>query len=296
MRQPEQMMATTDRIKEEIRKPQSMTLVMIREAFYNAVFWVKIIDRLESELKRYGIRMSIFIADDATDPCEIQENCKTDGYIVMGLVSSKVLEGLEKHGLPIILLDHKYIDTSHDHIRINNRLGMKRMVSRILELGHRSMLFMGDMDFAASYRERFTGAMEALNDHPEMDPVIRHVLIQNGLKSIEERDAFLKAIRSEDPPTVLIGANDMISLEAIEVLKKAGIRVPEDISVVGFDNISEANFAEPKLTTVDVSKIDLAVVTVETILRKYEQPERPNMLIMIEPKLIERNSLVERRT
>jgi DNA-binding LacI/PurR family transcriptional regulator len=108
------------------------------------------------------------------------------------------------------------------------------------------MLFMGDMDFAAATgnvsQERWKHLMIILKWILSSDMY----LIQNGLKSIEERDAFLKAIRSEDPPTVLIGANDMISLEAIEVLKKAGIRVPDEIYVVGFDNISEANFAEPK--------------------------------------------------
>ena len=276
-------------------KPQNMTLVMIRAAFYSAVFWVKIIDRLESELNRHGIRMNIFIAEDATDPSEITINGKTDGYIVMGLVNPSVVEGLEKHGLPIFFLDYKFTDTSHDHIRINNALGMKRMVKHILELHHRSLLFMGDIDFAASYRERYIGAQEALQEHAEMQPRMRYLLIRNGLKSIEERDQLLKAIREDDPPTVLVGANDMLSLEAIEVLKKAQIRVPEDVSVVGFDNISESNFAEPKLTTMDVSKMDLAVLTVETILRKYEQPDRPDLMIMIEPKLIERNSLVERR-
>ncbi|MHB1452957.1 MAG: substrate-binding domain-containing protein [Saccharofermentanales bacterium] len=276
-------------------KPNTLTLIINREAFLNAVFWVKIIDRLESELKRYGIRMNIHVTDDDNENLSSSENGKTDGYIIMGLVSKAVLADIETKGLPIFLLDYKYLDARHDHIRMNNRLGMKYMTQKILEKGHRNILFMGDLDFAASIRERYKGITDCIEEHPELDITLDLLYVINGLKSIEERDNLLKAVKQAPYPTVLVGANDMIAIEAISVLRKAKISIPEYISIVGFDNISESNFAQPKLTTLDVSKIDLAVLTVDIILQKFQNPGKPNLLIMIEPKIIERDSLVERR-
>ncbi len=277
------------------KRPQNITLVMNREAFLNAIFWVKIIDRLENEMKRYNITMTISVTEDEKEQYVPIENNKTDGYIILGLVEKTILQEIENRNLPIFLLDYKYLDSSHDHIRMNNHLGMKYMTELILQKGHRDILFMGDIDFAASIKERYLGIKDCLDEHPEFETSLDLLLVKKGLKSIEERDFLLEKVRQLNGPTILVGANDMIALESINVLKKARIKVPEKISVVGFDNISESNFAEPKLTTVDVPKIDLAVLTVETIIKKFENLNKANLLIMIEPKIINRDSLIERR-
>lgn len=277
------------------KRPQNITLVMNREAFLNAIFWVKIIDRLENELKRYNITMTISVTEDEKEQYVPIENNKADAYIILGLVEKNILQEIENKNLPVFLLDYKYLDSSHDHIRMNNHLGMKYMTELILKKGHRHILFMGDLDFAASIKERYLGIKDCLDEHPEFETILDKVLVTKGLKSIEERDSLLEKVRRPNGPTILVGANDMIALESINVLKKARIKVPEEISVVGFDNISESNFAEPKLTTVDVPKIDLAVLTVETIIKKFENLNKANLLIMIEPKIINRDSLIERR-
>jgi len=277
------------------KRPQNITLVMNREAFLNAIFWVKIIDRLENELKRYNITMTISVTEYEKGQYVPIENNKTDGYIILGLVEKNILQEIENKNLPIFLLDYKYLDSSHDHIRMNNHLGMKYMTELILKKGHRDILFMGDLDFAASIKERYLGIKDCLDEHPEFETTLDQLLVTKGLKSIEERDLLLEKVRQPHGPTILVGANDMIALESINVLKKARIKVPEEISVVGFDNISESNFAEPKLTTADVPKIDLAVLTVETIIKRFENLNKANLLIMIEPKIINRDSLIERR-
>ena len=96
------------------KRPQNITLVMNREAFLNAIFWVKIIDRLENELKRYNINMTISVTEDEKEQNIPIENNKADGYIILGLVEKSILQEIENKNLPVFLLDYKYLDSSHE--------------------------------------------------------------------------------------------------------------------------------------------------------------------------------------
>lgn len=275
-------------------KPKTMTIVITGEAFSNAIFWVKIIDRLESELKRNAIAVKLIIVNGQEIDFNNNNN-RTNGFIVIGSVAKEYLWEIEKLGLPVFLVDYKHLYIKHDHIRINNELGTRYMTEKILEKGHRNLLFMGDLSLASSIKERYDGIKYALEDNKDLKADLRILKIKHGVKTIEERDGLMEIIRGVNPPTAIIASQDSIAIETINVLKKAKINVPGEVSIVGFDNISESSFVVPKLTTVDVSKMDLAALTVETVIKKFQSPKRPNLLIMIEPRIIQRDSLVERR-
>lgn len=277
-----------------IKKPKTITIVITGEAFTNAIFWVKLIDRVESELKRNGIEVKLLIIDGPENNF-LNGNSRTDGFIVIGTVDKKYLWEIEKCNLPVFLVDYKHLYIKHDHIRMNNELGMRYLTEKILQKGHRDMIFLGDIYLASSIEERYNGVKYALQENKNIETSLQWLEIKHGLKTIEERDKFLKLIKGDKHPTVVIASQDSIAIDAINVLKKAKIKVPDDVSVVGFDNINESNFIVPKLTTVDVAKAELAALAVETVIKKFQNPQKPNLLIMIEPKIIERESLVERR-
>lgn len=273
----------------------NVVVIVDREGFSNTAFWVKIIDRLESELKLCGFNMILRIVEDGDASYKPNGTTRADAFIVMGLVNQNLLKELKKQNLPIILMDYKITVGNYTHIRVNNRLGILQMMDLIAEKKHRHLLFSGSCSYAASFRERFEGVMDYINAHPELNMKLDHVDCSTSLDVLEKKEEFLSYMKQKDRATVIICCNDSVALEYSILLKNAGYRLPQDISIVGFDNIRESSLVEPKLTTVEVPKTELAIATVENLIRKLRNPDALNRLVLIEPKVIIRESLIERR-
>lgn len=273
----------------------NIVVIVDREGFSNTAFWVKIIDRLESELKLCGFNMILRIVEDGDVSYKPNGSGQTDAFIVMGLVRPELLYDLEKQKLPIILLDYKITAGNYNHIRVNNKLGVLQMMELITEKKHRHILFLGNRQYAASFQERYDGVTEYINSHPELQMKLDYISVSNSLDVLEKKEELLAYMKQKERATAVICSNDSMALEYNLLLKNAGYRLPQDISIVGFDNIRESTLVEPKLTTVEVPKTELAIATVESLIRKLRNPSSLNRMVLIEPKVIFRDSLIERR-
>jgi LacI family transcriptional regulator len=104
------------------------------------------------------------------------------------------------------------------------------------------------------------------------------------------REAMVRLLEADDPPTAVFAASDMMAMGAMRAIQAAGLTVPDDIAVVGFDDIQVAAMAHPPLTTIRQEKADLGTLAAETLLRRIESGEDTDTHLTLPVTLVARQS------
>lgn len=188
---------------------------------------------------------------------------------------------LKNSGTPCVYLDNDRTAPKIGTVRIDKRRGMFIAVEHLLELGHRKILAVKNSVTAAvdppilSYAERQLGFDDAIHRYNSQEMEV-HVLDEPGMTLAAGSSAIEKALRLYDI-TAVVAFNDLLALGVFRGLQAAGIRVPNDISVVGFDNTYLCDYLYPPLTTVATPRVELATAVLEMLLafdRDDEVPQR----------------------
>jgi LacI family transcriptional regulator len=215
---------------------------------------------------------------------------KVDGFIILGQVSKQYVEEILKIDTPVIFLDFYTDQNEIDSVLTDNFFGMYEMTSYLIRNGHQKLAFIGNVHSTSSIQDRFLGYYKALLEH-RIDLDEKYV--------IADRDESGKYIDIELPsemPTAFVCNNDEIAYNLINKLQKNGYNVPEDCSVVGFDNDIYATLTDPKLTTVAVDSVEMSEVAVKFILEKIKNPHKKFGRSFIKGNLIYRDSVNQIKT
>lgn len=199
-------------------------------------------------------------------PRIITEN-KISGLIILGQIRRAYIDMLIKYDLPIIFLDFYDKHYTIDSVVTDNFYGMYLLTDYLIENGHRKIGFVGRVNATSSIQDRYLGYAKAL--------------IENNIESslniydaIDDRDDNGALLREFDLPKKLPSAYvcncDETAFRLISMLKSKGLRVPEDISVVGFDNFIVSDVCDPPITTVEVNMKSMAESTAKLMLKKLE--------------------------
>lgn len=198
-------------------------------------------------------------------------------------------------GFPCVLLGERIFGGPTDHVTSHNTSAAKAAVRHLLELGRRRIAVIGaHPDGQVQVRAadlRIGGYMEALAEagvlyDPELVRVAAPWFHWNGVDATRE---LLRARVSFDG---LFCLNDGLALGALRQLGAAGVRVPEDVAVIGFDNIDESRFSVPSLTTVDAGRAEIARIAVDLLIQRIEEKgqRQPPRLIKPAFRIVERES------
>lgn len=191
----------------------------------------------------------------------------TDGTI---LVTPTVTE--VPAGQPVVAVDPHAGNTSFTTVAAQNDEGAVIATRHLVELGHRRIGFLGGRADLESAKLREAGYREALT--AAGIPVDPSLICDGGFR----RDTALAPARAllelDDRPTAVFAANDLSAIATMEVARDLGLRIPDDLSVVGFDNIPESALTDPPLTTIDQSIQRLGEVAADTLIALIEHPER----------------------
>jgi LacI family repressor for deo operon, udp, cdd, tsx, nupC, and nupG len=207
-------------------------------------------------------RYAVFLANSNADPHrEISVvrsfgERRVDGAIVMASrVGSMYLPLLNELEVPIVLIDNQHPGEFAHAISIDDREGARLAVSHLVELGHRRIAYIGDRHGLQSDEDRFAGYRDELT---RAGSTTSSELIAYGDGA---PDGGLRAMSTllalREPPTAVFCYNDMTAIGALRCLHKNGVRVPEQMSVVGFDDLPITSFLEPPLTTVRQPRTDM---------------------------------------
>lgn len=231
------------------------TIGAIIPTMENAIF-ARALQAFQEELGRHGVTLLVASSSYRQDLEEEQIRTLTargaDALLLIGHErTTDAYDYLERRGVPFLIAWVYDPDESRLSIGFDNRAAMKSLATRVLENGHRQIAVISAMQANNDRaRERVEGITEAMTDLG-LDPAGLRVL--ETTYSIENGAEAFRVLMSEDPsPTVVMCGNDVLAVGALDMAKRMGLRVPEDISITGFDDIEIAQISSPRLTTVHV--------------------------------------------
>jgi len=199
-----------------------------------------------------------------------------------------ILKSLEIRKIPFVRIGAEKISEAGDRIGIDDRLAAKEMTEYLLGLGHRKIGFIkGDPNYDVS-RRRFEGCREAMKD---ADVELRDewcvtgdFSYESGLRSAE------RLLGLSDRPTAIFAGNDEMASAALATAYKLNIRVPDALSVVGFDDAPVSRAIYPRLSTVQQSTQDMVGQAVRILADRISQKEAPLTNVILQHKILERES------
>lgn len=189
-------------------------------------------------------------------------NSKIDGLIIMGQVSAPYLAELRKTSIPFIFLDFYTEFEDVESINSDNVYGSYRLTNYLVQMGHKEIGFIGNINATSSIMDRYLGCLKSQLQHNLPHP--EEWLISDR----DEKGRFLDYELPEHMPTAFVCNCDQVAYRLVNDLKAKGYRVPEDISVVGFDDCIYATLSDPQLTTFRVDMGQMASASVSAIIKK----------------------------
>ena len=192
---------------------------------------------------------------------------KIDGVAIMtSEVDPSLTDTLARRKVPLVFLDVGRVGKGVSNVRVDYGEGIAQAVEHLSSLGHHRIAFISGPSLLASARERRDMFITRLQDPCSGPP--REVLIEEGNHRVDGGlEAMRRLLQREPRPTAVIASNDLTAIGAMRAIRQQGLRVPEDISVVGFDDIQMAEFTEPPLTTVRLLRTEVARLACDALLQ-----------------------------
>ncbi len=272
------------------RKTRSVGLVI---ADINNPFFPEVVRGIEDQATPRGYHVILLDTDeDRSNEARSIEFLlaeHVDGLIVCGSrAPGSILLDVARR-LPLVLINRMLPGQVAWTVMTDNYLGGHRATSHLLSLGHRRIGYLGGPALSQASRQRLRGYRAALRDYGlPYDPR----LIAAGRPEISGgRDVAARVIGMNEPPTALFAYDDLMAIGAVEEITRRGLRVPEDVAVVGFDDIELAKFATPPLTTVSQPKYQLGREATRLLLALLNEEHAPRRrTVVLPPTLIVRTS------
>lgn len=214
---------------------------------------------------------------------------RVDGLLVMSPYvndSGFLTENLSS-SLPVVLINTHLPDAGFVSLRIDNYGGAMQMVRHLIECGHRRIAFIAGPDDNFDARERLRGYRDALATHL---PQAQEWVLPGDFDEASGHAAGGSIATSAERPDAVFAANDMMALGCLFGLKQAGIDVPGEIALVGFDDIPLARYVHPPLTTMRVDIAELGGRAMRALLDRLRDAVPAPMSALLAPQLIVRQS------
>jgi LacI family transcriptional regulator len=236
-------------------------------------FFPELIQSFEEVAVQHGYE--ILVSSSNSDPA-VLTTCvrrmlerKVEGVAVMTFGEEEpVLDQLANHDIPLVLAEFKLADPKSSTIALDYSTGMREAVNHLAGLGHRKIGYLAgprQLHSAVTRGNDFRAAMKAVNLPLPNECVIEcdHTL-RGGVAGFDR----LRALK--DRPTAVVCSNDMTAIGVLRAAYMAGMRVPQDLSVIGLDDIDFDEFTLPPLTTIRLSRTDLARAAFEALKAQSE--------------------------
>jgi LacI family transcriptional regulator len=259
-------------------------------------FYSRVVAGIETACRRMGTNLfyASMTVDEDSHPLELPrilvEQDSADGLLLLGVYLNEALNPvIDRRTTPIILVDAYATSGAHDAVVSDNVAGACEAVTYLISHGHRHIAFVGSHPKAhPSIQERQRGYERALGDHGITDRYSAECHIANNGEVIAATTSLLH----ESPEiTAVFGANDDVAIGVIDAAHGMGLKVPDDLSVVGFDNIDLAERVSPSLTTMHVDKVGMGRLAVQLLVNRVEHPQSTPVRAVVCPRLIERGSV-----
>lgn len=244
---------------------------------------------LEYQIREHGYYMMLVARHEQDDIMQQALGWNFDGMIAMALKEKEIAELSERLGKPLVTIDQYLLpELGVRSITMDDRGGAYQMSQYLIGKGHKKFLFLSDCDLGVDHY-RWLGVRQAMEEAGIEDFESRHIVIpwnpEQREKAYEEMLPFFKK------QTALFFSSDYYALEASNFLQNRGIKVPEEISIAGFDDVTYATLARPKLTTVHQMVDGKARRAVEVLMHLIQDEPVQKDIPPLPTTLVERESV-----
>lgn len=244
----------------------------------------------------YGKNYAVILCNSDENPnkerfyLDVLQSESVDGVILPPIHQhSKIVEGLIEAGVPVVCVDRKLVGENVDTVVINNEKGGYVAVKHLIDQGHKRIAILSSSPQFSSFEERQKGYERALSENGiEID----NKLIKEGdpRSSEKARELTKVLLELDNPPTAIFATNNLMTLGLLEAVNETGLKIPSEISIIGFDDMPWAKAISPPLTVVRQPGYEMGRRAAELMFQRVEDPKREPVQIMMESSLIIRKS------
>ncbi len=256
------------------------------ESFYTSIYYY-----LNNSCHNDGVTLTLYVINNNDEKNCILPNTLNsgtcDGIFIAGEMTDDYIHCISALDLPILLIDFYKPDLNYDCIIADNFFNGFNAANYLIERGHTDIGFVGNPSQTSSVSDRFYGYQKALASHNLIYNPGWHLTNNNPVTGVYTLDTLLP----ETLPTAFICHCDRAAYFLIQRLNMENKKVPEDISIISFDNTSLAENSVPPLTTIDINTKIIAKHSYEQLRCRIDDSAVPKQRIYIPCNLIERNSV-----
>ena len=281
-----------NRTAQRLRAKHSKVLGLIISDIQNP-FFTSVVRGIEDLAYAHGYSLVLCNSDEDPEKEKLYINVmraeEVAGIILASTSESnpRVSDLLDSH-IPVIAIDRRIKDRRVDSVLATNTQGACEAVAHLIALGHRCIGFIGLPLTRTTGRERFDGYQRALRENGLT--VSRARVRISDAKQQGGHDSALELLASQPCLTALFAANNLMTLGALDAIRERGLKIPDDISIAGFDDMSWAALLQPPLTAVAQPTYELGRQAAELLLERLKSPDKPVEHVQLDTTLIVRGS------
>ncbi len=280
-----------NRAARRLRASSSDVLGLIISDIENP-FFISVVRGVEDTA--YAHQMSVVLCNTDEDPAkqqmylQVMQAEQVAGLIISPTSASKDFTELQRLKIPIILLDRRAANFEADAVTIDNVNGAYLAVRHLIDIGYERIGIIGGSPHLTTGQERYEGYRKAMTTAGlKIDERLIKVgdfKTESGYRLAQE---FIAAAK---PPQAIFVANNLMTLGALRAMREQGVRIPQDIALVGFDDMPWSSELCPPLTAVSQPTYELGQETVQLLLRRLADPNAPIRTVTLQPRLVVRES------
>ena len=281
-----------NRSARNLRKQVAQTIGVIISDIENP-FFTSVMRGIEKVL--YDAGFSLLLCNSDEDPKRERTHLSTlcsEGVAGIILTASQLdldfICEYRKTGIQFVAIDRAQDEQCMDVVTVTNKQGAFNATSHLCELGHRRIGLISGPQQPSTSRERQEGFLEAIQSY---GLVSEPELIKSGnFRQNGGYEAMLALLDLPVPPTAVMVSNNLMTLGALQAIHERNMKIPDQIAVVGFDDMPWATSLQPPLTAVAQPTFELGVTAAQLLLERLKEPDRPFRHVVLETHLMVRTS------
>lgn len=212
-----------------------------------------------------------------------------DGLIMIASENTTPATLVQASRIPMVAIDRVLSGARVASIVTDHVQGGYLAAKYLLDLGHRKIALLNGPLSITNYDDRYQGFRQALDEYGVAWDQSLHLRAVSGVEAGAE--ALLGALDRGASFTAVFAANDLLAIGALLAVRRRGLRVPEDVAILGYDNIKFSEFTFPRLSTVDQPKSEMGRISTETLIRHLDAGESlPEDVVRLAPRLVPRET------
>lgn len=264
---------------------------LVSNNFHNPLF-LEVFDLFTRGLQERGLRPLLVNLSNETDPANsvrMLRQYSVDGVIVASsTLPPSFAEAFRDAGVPVVHSFGRYTTSPHVHVVGIDNIACGRMAAEaLIARGHRSIAFLGGPEKATSTQDRAGGFLDALSRHPEIKVGISYA----SAYSFDAGRAEMQRLLQNAPAEAYFCGDDVLSIGALSAIRDAGLRVPDDIGIIGLNDMEMSRWENINLTTIRQPVAQIIGASIDLAVETIQNPDRHPETRLFPCRVIERGTL-----